>query len=307
VRPAEIDTGIEAELAQRLFVFGLGYSAQALIRRLREENGGEGGWTIAGTSRSADGAATLAQDGIDAYRFDSDLPLSEAGLAALAQASHILSAVPPGQEGDPVLRLHGPAIAKSAATWIGYLSTTGVYGDTGGAWVDETAPAQPSGPRGERRAAAERDWLALGDGTAPVHIFRIAGIYGPGRNALAQLRAGTARRTDKPGHIFSRIHVEDIAAVLAASMAAPNPGAIYNLCDDRPAPGPDVVTFAAGLLGVEPPPLVPFEKAELSPMAASFYADNRKVRNDRIKRDLGITLAYPDYEAGLRALFDAGE
>jgi nucleoside-diphosphate-sugar epimerase len=140
-----------------------------------------------------------------------------------------------------------------------------------------------------------------------VHIFRIAGIYGPGRNALAQLRAGTARRTDKPGHLFSRIHVDDIAAALAASMAKPNPGAIYNLCDDRPAPGPDVVTFAAGLLGVEPPPLVPFAKAELSPMAASFYADNRRVRNDRIKQELGVALRYPDYEAGLRALFQAGE
>ena len=290
-------------MAQRLFVFGLGYSATALVRRLNDA----GGWTIAGTSRSDEGVATLAQAGIDAHRFASDAPLTDAGLGALAEATHILSSVPPDEDGDPVLRLHGPAIAASDAIWIGYLSTTGVYGDTGGDWVDESAPVQPSGPRGERRAAAEKDWLALGGGKLPVHIFRIAGIYGPGRNALAQLRAGTARRTDKPGHLFSRIHVEDIAAALAASMAKPNPGAIYNLCDDRPAPGPDVVTFAAGLLGVEPPPLVPFENAELSPMAASFYADNRRVRNDRIKQELGVALAYPDYEAGLRALFDTGE
>jgi len=290
-------------LAQRLFVFGLGYSATALVRRLNDA----GGWTIAGTSRSDEGVATLAQAGIDAHRFASDAPLTDAGLGALAEATHILSSVPPDEDGDPVLRLHGPAIAASDAIWIGYLSTTGVYGDTGGDWVDESAPVQPSGPRGERRVAAEKAWCALGGGKLPVHIFRIAGIYGPGRNALAQLRAGTARRTDKPGHIFSRIHVEDIAAALAASMTKPNPGAIYNLCDDRPAPGPDVVTFAAGLLGVEPPPLVPFENAELSPMAASFYADNRRVRNDRIKRELGVALRYPDYEAGLRSLLEAGE
>jgi nucleoside-diphosphate-sugar epimerase len=290
-------------LAQRLFVFGLGYSAMALVRRLKDA----GAWTIAGTSRSDEGVATLAQAGIDAYRFGADAPLSDAGLGTLAEATHILSSVPPDESGDPVLRLHGPAIAASDAIWIGYLSTTGVYGDTGGDWVDESAPVQPSGRRGERRVAAEKDWLALGGSDSPVHIFRIAGIYGPGRNALAQLRAGTARRTDKPGHIFSRIHVEDIAAALAASMAKPSPGAIYNLCDDRPAPGPDVVTFAAGLLGVEPPPLVPFDEAELSPMAASFYADNSRVRNDRIKRELAVTLAYPDYEAGLRALFEAGE
>jgi nucleoside-diphosphate-sugar epimerase len=290
-------------LAHRLFVFGLGYSAKALVRRLHDA----GGWTISGTSRSEEGRAALSQTGVDTYAFDSDTPLSGAALRALEDATHILSSVPPGEEGDPVLRHHRQAIEDSAAEWIGYLSTTGVYGDTGGAWVDETSPVQPSGPRGERRAAAEQDWRALKDGRAPVHVFRIAGIYGPGRNALAQLRAGAARRTDKPGHIFSRIHVEDIAAALAASMAKPNPGAIYNLCDDRPAPGPDVIAFAAGLLGVEPPPLIPFDEADLSPMAASFYADNRRVRNDRIKAELGVALTYPDYEAGLRALYEAGE
>lgn len=290
-------------MAQRLFVFGLGYSATALARRLQEA----GGWEIAGTRRSGDGLADLVRSGLTAYRFDGNTSLDADGLGALAAATHILSSVPPDQDGDPVLRRHGDAIATSAAGWIGYLSTTGVYGDTGGEWVDERAPVQPSGPRGERRAAAERAWLALGGGSAPVHIFRIAGIYGPGRNALAQLRAGTARRTEKPGHMFSRIHVEDIAAALAASMARPDRGAVYNLCDDRPSPAPDVVSFAADLLGVEPPPLVPFEQAELSAMAASFYADNRRVRNDRIKNELGVMLAYPDYEAGLRALHEAGE
>ncbi|MDH3231961.1 MAG: SDR family oxidoreductase [Alphaproteobacteria bacterium] len=298
-------------MARRLFVFGLGYSAGALVRHLRNAapgaDGGAERWVVAGTSRSEEGVTALAHSRIAAYRFDNKLPLNAAGLGALGQATHILSSVPPDASGDPVLATHGDAIANSGATWIGYLSTTGVYGDTGGAWVDERAPAQPSGPRGERRAVAERAWLALRDGAAPVHVFRIAGIYGPGRNALAQLRAGAARRTDKPGHMFSRIHVADIAAALAASMARPNPGAIYNLCDDRPAPGPDVVTFAAGLLGVEPPPLVPFDKAELSAMAASFYADNRRVRNERIKQELGVRLTYPDFEAGLRALYEAGE
>jgi len=293
----------------RLFVFGLGYSAGALARRLLlcDQD-----WIVAGTRRSEQGVAALASAGIDGHRFDAGTPLDEAGRAALAAATHILSSVPPGESGDPVLAAHGDVIAASAFDWIGYLSTTGVYGNTGGAWVDETSPVRPSGRRGERRAAAERDWLELGGGPssslrAPVHIFRIAGIYGPGRNALAQLRAGTARRTEKPGHMFSRIHVEDIATALASSMARPNPGAIYNLCDDRPAPGPDVVALAADLMGVEPPPLVPFEEAELQPMAASFYADNRRVRNDRIKTELGVRLAFPDYEAGLRALFEAGE
>ncbi|HUT50040.1 MAG TPA: SDR family oxidoreductase [Alphaproteobacteria bacterium] len=302
-------------MAGRLFVFGLGYSARTLARHLLDADPGEKrgaeGWTVAGTSRSEAGVAALARSGIEAYPFSSELPLNASGLGALAAATHIVSSVPPGETGDPVLGAHGDAIASGGAAWIGYLSTTGVYGNTGGEWVDEGAPVRPSGPRGERRAAAERAWLALGasspSGKLPVHIFRIAGIYGPGRNALAQLRAGTAKRTEKPGHIFSRIHVADIAGVLAASMAQPNPGAIYNLCDDRPAPGPDVVTFAASLLGVEPPPLVPIEQAELSAMAASFYADNRRVRNERIKQELGVRLAYPDYEAGLRALYEAGE
>jgi len=302
-------------MARRLFVFGLGYSARTLALHLLGADpgatGGGRGWAVAGTNRSEEGVAALAQTGIEAYRFDPETPLSASGLGALAAATHILSSVPPGEASDPVLDAHGEAIANSGAAWIGYLSTTGVYGDTGGAWVDEGAPVRPSGPRGERRVAAERAWLALAatspTGKLPVHIFRIAGIYGPGRNALAQLRAGTAKRTEKPGHIFSRIHVADIAAVLAASMDRPNPGAIYNLCDDRPAPGPDVVSFAASLLGVEPPPLVPIEQAELSAMATSFYADNRRVRNDRIKQELGVRLAYPDYEAGLRALYAAGE
>ena len=183
--------------------------------------------------------------------------------------------------------------------WLGYLSTTGVYGDRGGGWVDESDARLPSGVRGRRRVAAEDGWLALHrDRGLPVHVFRLAGIYGPGRNALATVRAGTARRVDKPGQVFSRIHVDDIVAVLRASMARPAPGAVYNVADDDPAPPQDVVAYAAELLGVAPPPLVPFAEAALSPMARSFYDDSKRVRNDRIKRELGVRLAYPDYPRG---------
>ncbi len=239
------------------------------------------------------------------FLFDRGHPLDSAGLEALSAATHLLCSVPPDETGDPVLGHHRAALAKHGALkWAGYLSSTGVYGDTGGGWVDEGSPVRPSGPRGERRVAAEAAWLDLAGEGVPVHVFRLAGIYGPARNALAQLIAGTAKRIDKPGHVFSRIHVEDIARTLQASIARPHPGAIYNLCDDRPAAAEAVVRFAASLLEIDPPPLVPFAEADLTPMAASFYADSRRVRNARIKRQLGVKLAYPDYGAGLRALLD---
>ncbi len=291
------------ERSNRIFIFGLGYSARVFARRLAGR-----GWAIAGTSRS--GQTAPAIEGCQVFLFDRGQPLDSAGFEALSAASHILCSAPPDETGDPVLDHYRAALAGHARLeWVGYLSSTGVYGDTGGAWVDEGAPLRPSSPRGVRRVAAENAWLDLagyggaGEGV-PVHIFRLAGIYGPGRNALAQLARGTARRTDKPGHVFSRIHVEDIARTLEASIARPNPGAVYNLCDDRPAPAEEVVRFAARLLKTDPPPLVPLAEAGLTPMAASFYADDRRVRNARIKRELGVTLAYPDYEAGLRALLD---
>ncbi len=186
---------------------------------------------------------------------------------------------------------------------MGYLSTTGVYGDRDGGWVDEEAPLEPTGARGRKRVAAEAAWLALRrDHGVPVHLFRLAGIYGPGRNALATVQAGRAKRIDKPGQVFSRIHVDDIATVLEASMARPNPGRAYNVCDDEPAPPAEVIAHACDLLGVAPPPLVPFEQAELSAMARSFYRDNKRVSNRRIKQELGVKLAYPGYKAGLAAL-----
>lgn len=285
-----------------LFCFGLGFTAQALAARLQRQ-----GWSIAGTVRGADKAAALAGRGWHVQAFDGTAPLADP--AALAAATHVLISVPPGDSdgGDAVLRRHGADLARlTHLEWLGYLSTTGVYGDRGGAWVDETSALRPTQDRSIRRAAAEAAWLRLqAEQGVPVHVFRLAGIYGPGRNQLDGVRRGTAHRIVKPGQVFCRIHVEDIAAVLQASMARPNPGAVYNVADDEPAPPQDVVAHAAGLLGLPLPPEVPFDAATLSPMAASFYGDNRRVRNDRIKTELGVTLQYPTYREGLKALLQS--
>jgi nucleoside-diphosphate-sugar epimerase len=212
--------------------------------------------------------------------------------------------VPPDIAGDPVLDCHGGDIAAlPGLAWLGYLSTTGVYGDRGGGGVDEAAALRPSGERGRRRVKAEQGWLELWrDRDVPVQIFRLAAIYGPGRSPFEALRAGTARRVDKPGQVFSRIHVEDLARVLLASMQKPRAGAVYNVCDDDPAAPEAVVAYAAALLGVPAPPLVPLAEAGLSAMALSFYDDNKRVRNTLIKRELGTVLRYPDYRAGLAAI-----
>ena len=281
-----------------LFVFGLGYSARALAADLMAQ-----GWTVRGTTRSAEKQAELARQGIETAIFDGETPLADP--AVLDDVTHLLASVPPGPDGDPVLRHHGDDLADRAdnMTWAGYLSTTGVYGDRGGDWVDETATRTPATERGQRRVAAEDGWCALWRAAKlPVHLFRLAGIYGPGRNALETVRTGRARRIVKPGQVFSRTHVTDIAAVLAASIARPNPGAAYNVCDDDPAPPQDVILHACELLGVDPPPEIPFEEADLSDMARSFYAESKKVSNARIKAELGVRLAYPDYRAGLAAL-----
>jgi nucleoside-diphosphate-sugar epimerase len=283
-----------------LFCFGLGFSAEALARRLIRE-----GWRVSGTCRGEARQKQLAAAGIAAHQFDRSRPLADAA-ATLAPVTDLLISIPPDEAGDPVLDLHGDALPDIfGLRWIGYLSTTGVYGDTGGAPVDERAPLRPSSLRSQRRVAAERRWLQLyeSDG-APVHIFRLAGIYGPGRSVLDQVRSGEAKRIERPGHVFSRIHVDDIALVLRASMARPDPGQIYNVCDDFPAEPGDVVACACALLGVPPPPLQPFEAvaAGMSPMALSFWHDNRRVDNGRIKRELGVHLLYPDYRSGLRAI-----
>jgi hypothetical protein len=275
---------------------GLGYSALALGRKLVAA-----GWVVTGTCRSAEKAGVLRGAGFRVELFDPDRPVSR---DVLREATHLLVSVPPGAVGDPALATHGDEIATtSGLSWMGYLSTTGVYGDRGGAWVDESAPLLPSGERGRRRVAAEKGWLALyRNFGVPVHIFRLAGIYGPGRCAFDALRAGTAKRIDKPGQIFSRIHVEDLASVLIASMMRPRPGAIYNVCDDDPSPPEAVVAHAAALLGLPAPRLVPLEAAGLSPMARSFYDDNKRVSNALIKSELGVALRYPDFRTGLAAI-----
>ena len=276
---------------RHLFCFGFGFTAQALARRLLAD-----GWRISATVRTA-----AEVPGVRLLPFDRARPLPE---AALEGVTHLLTSVPPDSLGDPVLDMAGAAIqgARGSLSWLGYLSTTGVYGDWRGARVDETSPLRPSSDRAWRRVAAETAWLDLWrhHGLA-VHVFRLAGIYGPGRSVVDDVRAGTAQRIVKWGQVFSRIHVEDIATVLAASMAAPMPGAVYNVCDDEAAPPQDVVAFACRLLGVEPPPETPFEQAALSEMARTFWADNKRVSNDRIKRELGVRLRYPTYREGLSA------
>lgn len=289
--------------AGQLFVFGLGYSAGWLARGLQAE-----GWRIIGTSRSEEGCARLRDAGFEAHLFRRDAPLADAE-AILAGTTHLLHSITTDEQGDPVYDGHSRDICAllPGLRWMGYLTTTGVYGDHDGAWVDEDTPLAPSQPRTQRRVEAELAWRALADSSAalPVSVFRLAGIYGPGRSALDSVREGRARRIDKPGQVFSRIHVEDIAGVLRASMAKPEWGGVYNVCDDRPAPPQDVITYACELIGTPPPPLQPYDSAELSPMARSFYADNRRVRNDRIKQRLGYQLRYPDYESGLKACLAA--
>jgi len=279
-----------------LLSLGHGYTAAALARRLH-------GWHIIGTTRRAEKAERLRREGVEALVWP-DADLSN----AIAKATHVLISIAPGAEGDPVLAHYAPTIAAAAPhlKWVGYLSTTGVYGDHQGGWVDERTPLTPTTERGRVRVLAESQWQALEPAGVPLHIFRLAGIYGPGRGPFEKVRNGTARRIIRKNQFFSRIHVEDIATVLAASIARPDPGAIYNVADDDPAPPEDVLTEAARLLGLPPPPEVPFEKAEMTPLARSFYAESKKVRNDRIKRGLGVKLAYPDYRAGLASLLASG-
>jgi dTDP-4-dehydrorhamnose reductase len=285
--------------AKRLFCFGCGYSARVFAARFRAKGG-----SVAGTCRTADKAAGLAASGIVPFLFGDGLPLEDPA-SALAGTTHLLISAPPGEKGDPVLAAHAADLRRIAphVEWAGYLSTTGVYGDRQGGWVDEETPLDPAVARSDRRVKAEAAWTEFAASSGlPLHIFRLAGIYGPGRNQLLSVLDGSARRIVKEGQIFSRIHVEDIANVLEASMARPNPGAIYNVCDDEPAAAGDVVAYAAELLGRTPPPEIPFEKAELSPMGRSFYMSSRRVSNRRIHEELGLTLAYPTYREGLKSL-----
>ena len=281
-----------------LVVVGYGYTSAAFVPRMRDSC-----VRVVATARTAGKADRLGHDGL-VGRVLSDDALDPALASDIASADALLVSAPPGESGDPVLgRLAAAIRAASSLTWIGYLSTIGVYGDHGGAAIDETAELRPTSARSRARVAAEEAWLALGQETGKaVQVFRLAGIYGPGRSPYQKVLDGTAKRIVKPGQVFNRIHVDDIAAVLEASLERPRPGAIYNVTDDEPAPPQDVVAFAAELAGLPPPPETPFAEAEMSPMARSFYADNKRVVARLIRDELGVDLAYPTYREGLRSL-----
>lgn len=280
----------------RLLVFGLGYSMTRLARRLRDL-----GWQVAGTTRDPDRLAQLRAEGFDAHAFGPDRPLDP---ALLAGTTHLVQSISPEESGDPAV----PALAETLKAlpelrWVGYLSTPAVYGDRDGAWIDETAAPAPGSPRGWKRLEAERAWFAAFQDTGvPVQVFRLAGIYGPGRSAFDQLRRGRARRIDKPGQVFNRIHVDDIGSVLLASMRRPRAGAVYNVADGHPSSPNDPIEYACQLLGIDPPPLVPFEDSGLSPLGREFYAECKRLTVDRIRDELGVTLTYPGYRDGLDAI-----
>jgi len=276
----------------RLLIFGLGYSGTAIARAAASA-----GWTVTATSR--DPASATAPPGVSLIDFDTAEP-------ALAAATHLVATAAPGDAGDPVLARYGAAIRDAPARWAGYLSTTGVYGDRGGAWVDEATPPAPTSARSRRRLAAEDAWRDACAGRRALDLFRLAGIYGPARSALSDVRAGSARRIARPGNLFGRIHRDDIAAAVLAAMGQDRPPGtrVLNLSDDEPAATADVVAEAARLLGVSPPPLVPYDEAAsgMSAMARSFWAENRRVRSEATQRALGLRWRYPTYRDGLAAI-----
>lgn len=279
-----------------LLILGFGYSGRAVASTV------PGDWRITATVRSAARAAQLTERRIAGIAFDGTAPVP-ALAAALADATHLLVTAAPDPD-DPLLTRHrADLLAAPKLSWIGYLSTVGVYGDHGGGRVDETTPVKPGSERARRRVAAEEAWLALGaERGTPVQLFRLGGIYGPGRNQIASLLDGTQRRIAKPGQVFSRIHVEDIAGLVCAGMARPHAGPVFNGVDDEPAPPQEVVVYAASLLGIAPPPEVPWTEAGLSPMGLSFYAENKRVSNALTKAALGYRFKYPTYREGLAAL-----
>lgn len=282
----------------KLLILGCGYTGSHLARLALRHN-----ITIAITTRSGQ-----APDGLDIPCFtfsggsleQSPNPLNP---AAVSGVTHVLSSIPPNQQGvDPVVATLLPTLEQARLVWFGYLSTTGVYGDTQGAWVDEATPVNPGNERSQHRVAVEQAFLQA---QLPTHIFRLPGIYGPGRSIFERLRTGKARRIERPGHVFCRIHVEDIVQTLWASMQQPNPGSIYNVSDDEPTEPSNLILEAAHLLGVEPPKAISFEAAEMTPMSASFWRESRRVRNEKIKTELGVRLKYPTYREGLRAILQA--
>ena len=283
----------------KLLCFGLGFSARASVERLRTRL--ERVW---GTTRQDAAPRRPAPSGVTMIAFGG-ATRSRAAAEALAEADYVLVSIPPGDDGDPVLNHFRDDLAARAPSSVVYLSTVGVYGDHGGAWVDETSACRPVSKRSLLRLAAEQAWERFSaEAGVPVAIIRLAGIYGPGRGPFQKVRSGSARRIIKPGQVFNRIHVDDIAAIVAAAFDK-HVGGVFNGVDDAPAPPQDVIAYAAELLGLPPPPEIAFEDADLSPMARSFYGESKRVRNDKIKRDLGVELAYPTYREGLQAVRDA--
>lgn len=287
---------------KKLFCFGYGYTCDYLGYSLEQTSQ----WILAGTTRDPEKRERLKGQGIETYIFDYEHPLPDPQFI-LQDVTHLLISTPPGDDGDPTFLAHAPDIFQLPnLEWVGYLSTTAVYGDRNGEWVDETSEVRPSSKRGSRRAKAEEQWLSLYQSHGlPVHVFRLAGIYGPGRSALDSIRAGVARRINKPGHVFGRIHVEDIVNVLEASFRRPNPGSVYNVSDGNPAPSHEVIAYACKLLGRDPPPLIDFEEADLAPITRSFYNDNRRVSSKKITEELGVQLKYKNYEEGLKGCLAA--
>ena len=285
-----------------LLAFGLGYSARWLARHLASD-----GWSITGTSRTDQGAAEITRAGWQGLVFDGTARTADVA-ASLATATHVLVSIPPDGSGDPALHQYRAELtAAPCLAWVGYYSTVGVYGDHAGGPVDEDTPVAPRSERSRRRCVAERQWIDFGAASGKrVTILRLPGIYGPGRSTIDSLKAGTARRIVKPGHVFNRIHVDDIATATAAAMAGPTRHAIYNVTDDEPASPEDVIVFAASLLGIPEPPALPFDVTNLSPMAASFYGESKRVSNVRLKTDLHVNLRYPTFRDGLRAIAAAG-
>ena len=285
---------------KKIFCFGFGYTASCLAGKLADC-----GWKVSGTTTSHDKRDFLKKRGINAWIFDRQHPIPDP-FDTFAGVTHILLSVPPDADGDPVFDMHGLDLSDAKnLEWVGYLSTTAVYGNQGGNWVDETMAPAPTSRRGSLRLKAEQQWtsLYLNEGL-PLHIFRLSGIYGPGRSVIDAVRSGTARRIDKPSHVFNRVHVGDIVQALIASMNKPHPGSVYNLADDTPSPSHEVVQFACNLTGIESPPLIPFDEAEMAPIVRSFYQDNKRIRNDKIKDELGVQLIYPDYRSGLQSCLE---
>lgn len=285
----------------QLMIFGAGYSGKAIAKSLQDSMD-----RVCGTTRSADQADKLQSLGITPFIFDGEM-LNDDLRAALSTVTHLVQSIAPGKTGDPLLRLCGGDLQSlmPKLKWAAYLSTVGVYGNHDGAWVDEHTPCKPVSARSLERVEAEQAWIkAANDASVPLCILRLSGIYGPGRNGFMNLEKGTARRLIKQDQVFNRIRVEDIGAV-SAFLVSRNANGIFNVTDDEPAPPQDVVTFAADLMGIDPPPEQSFETAELSPMARSFYGENKRVSNGKL-RHMGFTFRYPDYRGSLRHLWESG-